>query len=105
MALECPLWWALEAPLSGSELRRLANYPRHGVGRVLDRLIEGHYMERAGTPRCRQTSRTPNQAQPGRQQAVLIDRKSVVEGKSVSVRVDLGGRRSIKKKKKKKTLH
>src|SRR3546814_12440616 len=28
------------------------------------------------------------------------DRKSVVEGKSVSVRVDLGGRRSIKKKKK-----
>src|SRR3546814_13355706 len=28
-----------------------------------------------------------------------IDRKSVVEGKSVSVRVDLGGRRSIKKKK------
>src|SRR3546814_16934781 len=28
------------------------------------------------------------------------DRKSVVEGKSVSVRVDLGGRSSIKKKKK-----
>src|SRR3546814_11668091 len=27
-----------------------------------------------------------------------IDRKSVVEGKSVSVRVDLGGRRVIKKK-------
>src|SRR3546814_19323213 len=30
----------------------------------------------------------------------LEDRKSVVEGKSESVRVDLGGRRSIKKKKK-----
>src|SRR3546814_16698721 len=30
------------------------------------------------------------------------DRKSVVWGKSVSVRVDLGGRRIIKKKKKKK---
>src|SRR3546814_15506373 len=29
-----------------------------------------------------------------------IDRKSVVEGKSVSVRVDLGGRRIIKKKRK-----
>src|SRR3546814_13190486 len=28
------------------------------------------------------------------------DRKSVVEGKSVSVRVDIGGRRFIKKKKK-----
>src|SRR3546814_16181827 len=31
-----------------------------------------------------------------------LDRKSVVEGKSVSVRVDLGGRRIIKKNKKKK---
>src|SRR3546814_16358529 len=30
------------------------------------------------------------------------DRKSVVEGKSVSVRVDLGGGRSLKKKKKDK---
>src|SRR3546814_13848593 len=29
---------------------------------------------------------------------MLIDRKSVVSGKSVSVRVDLGGRRIIKKK-------
>src|SRR3546814_13094296 len=32
-------------------------------------------------------------------QAPDLDRKSVVEGKSVSVRVDLGGRRIIKKKK------
>src|SRR3546814_15771116 len=32
-----------------------------------------------------------------------LDRKSVVEGKSVSVRVDLGGRRIIKKKKKNTT--
>src|SRR3546814_15414661 len=31
-----------------------------------------------------------------------LDRKSVVKGKSVSVRVDLGGRRIIKKKNKKK---
>src|SRR3546814_12562147 len=30
---------------------------------------------------------------------ILKDRKSVVSGKSVSVRVDLGGRRIIKKKK------
>src|SRR3546814_12141512 len=29
----------------------------------------------------------------------LVDRKSVVEGKRVSVRVDIGGRRIIKKKK------
>src|SRR3546814_12085886 len=34
---------------------------------------------------------------------VVIDRKSVVEGKSVSVRVDLGGRRIIKKKHKKRS--
>src|SRR3546814_13075983 len=32
---------------------------------------------------------------------INTDRKSVVEGKSVSVRVDLGGRRIIKKTKKK----
>src|SRR3546814_20342072 len=32
------------------------------------------------------------------QNAAIRDRKSVVEGKSVSVRVDLGGRRTIKKK-------
>src|SRR3546814_11395097 len=31
-------------------------------------------------------------------QAAVEDRKGVVEGKSVSVRVDIGGRRSIKKK-------
>src|SRR3546814_14974837 len=33
---------------------------------------------------------------------LVPDRKSVVQGKSVSVRVDLGGRRSIKKKKQNK---
>src|SRR3546814_12851356 len=33
----------------------------------------------------------------------FLDRKSVVSGTRVSVRVDLGGRRIIKKKKKKKT--
>src|SRR3546814_12805028 len=32
---------------------------------------------------------------------IPLDRKSVVSGKSVSVRVDLGGRRILKKKKKK----
>src|SRR3546814_16605869 len=31
--------------------------------------------------------------------ASVLDRQSVVEGKSVSVRVDLGGRRNIKKNK------
>src|SRR3546814_11446150 len=35
----------------------------------------------------------------GPQRRNLVDRKSVVSGKSVSVSVDLGGRRTIKKKK------
>src|SRR3546814_14847059 len=35
----------------------------------------------------------------GRRTGQDLDRKSVVEGKSVSVRVDLGGRRISKKKK------
>src|SRR3546814_16093017 len=35
----------------------------------------------------------------------MSDRKSVVSGKSVSVRVDLGGRRIIKKKTKKANKH
>src|SRR3546814_11805148 len=37
-----------------------------------------------------------------RNDRVATDRKSVVSGKSVPVRVDLGGRRIIKKKKKEK---
>src|SRR3546814_12844682 len=36
-----------------------------------------------------------------RVETIAQDRKSVAQGKSVSVRVDLGGRRIIKKKKKK----
>src|SRR3546814_13489217 len=38
----------------------------------------------------------------GNPAAEAVDRKSVVSGKSVSVRVDLGGRRIIKKKKNKR---
>src|SRR3546814_14793548 len=37
--------------------------------------------------------------------AAMEDRKRVVEGKSVSVSVDLGGRRIIKKKKKEYEAH
>src|SRR3546814_17246518 len=49
--------------------------------------------------RCAAQRHRGRAARPGRR-GVPIDRKSVVEGKSVSVRVDLGGRRIIKKKKK-----
>src|SRR3546814_11655045 len=49
----------------------------------------------------------PRQSAPATamQRRVCVDRKSVVEGKSVSVRVDLGGRRIIKKKKTQKKHH
>src|SRR3546814_15437641 len=43
--------------------------------------------------RCRS-----GRALSGSMRLISLDRKSVVEGKSVSVRVDLGGSRSIKKK-------
>src|SRR3546814_17339726 len=52
------------------------------------------------------TSAFRGPASPSRHSALRppgrVDRKSVVEGKSVSVRVDHGGRRIIKKKKEKK---
>src|SRR3546814_17260649 len=48
--------------------------------------------------RSRRTPGPPHRAEP-----LALDRKSVVSGKSVSVRVDLGGGRSLKKKKNKDT--
>src|SRR3546814_12156413 len=50
-----------------------------------------------GCPATRPPSRCRKRSRCG---VPILDRKSVVEGKSVSVRVDLGGRRIIKKKKK-----
>src|SRR3546814_14182578 len=49
-------------------------------------------------PTCRQYSHSIGEAQHNQAD---IERKSVVEGKRVSVRVESGGRGSIKKKKKK----
>src|SRR3546814_13721043 len=43
----------------------------------------------------------PKRSQLAHAEALRADRKSVVEGKSVSVRVGLGGRRILKKKKSK----
>src|SRR3546814_11187472 len=56
----------------------------------------------SGTPTRRAASAMPASAagSPSNSASVAArDRKSVVEGESVSVRVDLGGRRIIKKKK------
>src|SRR3546814_11254110 len=53
----------------------------------------------------RATAMTQDSAGRLHESTTWIDRKSVVSGKSVSVRVDLGGRRIIKKKKHKSTTH
>src|SRR3546814_17203031 len=89
-----------------------------------DRQFDQHEGRRGGFPatgpqgaplRCRRGGDGLRRAGPGRYRRPEIrnlrpglqtadreeDRKSVVEGKSVSVRVDLGGRRIIKKKKEK----
>src|SRR3546814_17511620 len=53
------------------------------------------------TPAAKRTRPTsPASVETRPNTGYLGDRKSVVSGKSVSVRVDLGGRRGIKKKKK-----
>src|SRR3546814_10997806 len=56
---------------------------------------------RSATP-CGAPARACSQRGIERRELLWTDRKSVVEGKSVAVRVDSGGRRLIKKKKKKK---
>src|SRR3546814_18479151 len=60
----------------------------------------------AGSPRERhkQDSRADHCSDPGKAIASYLDRKSVVWGQSVSLRVDLGGPRIIKKKKKNITI-
>src|SRR3546814_16468399 len=54
-----------------------------------------HLLNRAVAGKAETTQLCPHRA---RRRALHLDRKSVVKGKSVSVRVDLGGRRIIKKK-------
>src|SRR3546814_13436298 len=51
-----------------------------------------------GQRRFHDVRQRPRDAGDAVRQAALQDRKSVVKGKSVSVRVDLGGRRIMKKK-------
>src|SRR3546814_18506535 len=62
-----------------------------------------HPLRQPGRHRHNRLHRRTRSAQVGMMVAIdhglVVDRKSVVSGKSVSVRVDLGGRRSIKKKK------
>src|SRR3546814_17435327 len=67
----------------------------------------GDQDARRGAPRARRDRRPCagqlSRADGPQPRRLVQDRKSVVEGKSVSVRVDLGGRRIIKKKTKTNT--
>src|SRR3546814_19727698 len=54
----------------------------------------------SATNRCRRSPQPPPRRRLSRPKSRRTDRKSVVKGKSVSVRVEHGGRRNIKKKKK-----
>src|SRR3546814_13346250 len=75
--------------------------------------LERQYLSLAGTVRncaggptpwgswltCEETYASQKDGENEQNHGYVLDRKSVVSGKSVSVRVDLGGRRVIKKKK------
>src|SRR3546814_16280318 len=69
---------------------------RRGPGGV-DHLCDPYAPDRPAAPSAGR--RGPALGQPARG-ASGVDRKSVVSGKSVSVRVDIGGGRIIKKKQK-----
>src|SRR3546814_16932433 len=98
--------------LKCGEQRRRAHRPVGAppLARPAGRLASRFEAGRAGPARRDQAARSaaagggdfrPWQYRDGgpRHQARRVDRKSVVWGKSVSVMVDLGGGRSIKKKK------
>src|SRR3546814_12465184 len=74
---------------------------RHGIVERQRRQAEPGSQRRADRVITAERYARRQAAQKGNQLALLRrqDRKSVVEGKSVSVRVDLGGRRILKKKK------
>src|SRR3546814_17737607 len=59
------------------------------------RIMRARFLQDDRGSRVRRRDRAPS----ARTRGAGEDRKSVVKGKSVSVRVDLGGRRIIKKKK------
>src|SRR3546814_14340057 len=70
-----------------------------------DRILVGRRL-RGGERRLEQREGRMHGVEPGERHRHVVrgDRTSAVSGKSVSVRVDLGGRRIIKKKKNQKQL-
>src|SRR3546814_20968404 len=63
--------------------------------------LEGTNFKHVVAPHHRRSDRVAG----GRSVRLAVDRKSVVSGKSVAVRVDLGGRRIIKKKRRTSFSH
>src|SRR3546814_20799580 len=87
------------APRNGTPIGRLGGQSRASWPRTQHCAT----MSRSVSPERSRTLTASASADPmwyGR-----ADRKSVVEGKRVSVRVDLGGRRIIKKKKEEHTIN
>src|SRR3546814_19740900 len=97
-------WLVYTSPVrdeeAGGSMLRVIKYVKRGysiqvdsLGRVIDRIVSAVDEDRA-----RDVGRSVVIA--GLLREVDPDRKSVVSGKRVSVRVDLGGRRIFKKKQK-----
>src|SRR3546814_17154460 len=82
--------WPMQASTSSSSIRLMAT--RQG-------LSKGCAGSRKNTLKFRLSAATSTRRVPPRIWSKQADRKSVVEGKSVSGRVDPGGRRIIHKKK------
>src|SRR3546814_15614717 len=89
---------AVVAGIAGADRHRviIVEHRLHGRGGL--EIDDADVAFAAGDPRRLAQRRARIDFERGGQ-AVGPDRKRVVEGKSVSVRVDLGGRRNIKKKK------
>src|SRR3546814_20787786 len=81
---------ARPSPGRNRSSHRMPQPPQHG--RTDGRTLRQGCRQQPGRSLCHDRSRR------------FQDRKSVVKGKSVSVRVDLGGRRIIKKKKANKKI-
>src|SRR3546814_4707267 len=92
----------LHVQIAGCVIRANSGFPDGLVLDHSDNMIKlGLPTDILPTPLC--TAKKGDRKAKERQDPLpkeCSDRKSVVEGKSVSVRVDLGGRRSIKKKNK-----
>src|SRR3546814_12404867 len=94
----CSTDLAREHRLTGVRLRDVVDQLHH-----VDGLADAGAAEQADLAALGERAQQIDDLDAGFQQLGRPDRKSVVSGKSVSVRVDLGGRRIINKKNRKNT--